>query len=456
MTRLQQLNATRIDTALHVFALLALLLLAAQSLDRRELDSAEAVHAVVLLAPLDGGPVPLFAAQPAHAVLRAFSFIAGATERSLRIPCVFALLLAAILCASIAHKLFGPRGRAAALLCYGISGFIVHSARLDAETLGVVPVALLAGLLLPAPRHAGWNCAALVGALLTPLFAAQLHIVVLVLAVFCALGVGSARRAPALGVALLLALHVPWALGAVPLWAQLAAAPEGTAGLTHLLAGSDTAPYFGATCLALACSTFALSELWSNPRALLPVCLGLLLLACTATASGGLQWSGGRFAALLPLASLLFAFSLSAATPRAARWALLLTLLLCLWMASGLTGGGTTLAAKRAADPLRSVLQAARMEGASGGRLILAGPDRFALLYYSRRGHDPGMPVLLCPEDVTAAELAPRMKYALGMLPGSAKAPPVLLWPADAVKTPGLHQTTLPGVGLVLLQAERD
>lgn len=457
-TRLQQINAERIDAALHVFALLLFMLLGLLSLDRRELDSVEAAHAIVALHQLEGGPLPDVAPQTGHSVLRAFSYVAGATERSLRMPGIFALLLAGIILAAIAHRLWGPRARATTLFACCACGFVLHSARLDPELLAVLPAALLCALLLPNPRPWIWNCAAVAGAFLTPLLAPQLSPVVVLAAVFCALGVGARPRSVKLAFTLCLALYLPFLLGAPFTWPPAPHAPPDAPGLVAFFPGTDAGIEFLLTTLILGSIAYALGELRARPAAVLPLSMGLLAIVCTLAASGPLSMNGARHVVLMPVTALLLGYASAGAPPRIMRWLLLGALLVfaALLLRTLLFGAPIAASSTSNTAPLRNVLQAARSEGASGGRLILAGPDRFALLYYTRRGHDPAMPVLLCPEDVSEANLLARLEDALGVRPGTANAPPVLLWPRGLLQAPGIVERPLPGLGLAQLVAERQ
>ena len=94
---------------------------------------------------------------------------------------------------------------------------------------------------------------------------------------------------------------------------------------------------------------------------------------------------------------------------------------------------------------MTEVLDRAREHGAPGGRLILWGADRHALLYYLRRGHDPAMPVLLADEDIPLDQVGDLLRSQLRAERGREHLlPPVLIHPRPKNAPPGLAFVDMP------------
>lgn len=435
-TPLRDTNLRRLDAALHVLALIACLFLAGRSLDRRELDPAEAEQATLILAGLEGGPLPGGEISVAHRVLAHGALIFGTTERALRIAGVAAILCAILLTASIAGALFGPRARAIAVAVAAASSSISASARLEPALLGLLPAALLGLLWLPA-RTRSQNALILLGAVLIPLLAPCLEVPLA--AVFVLVGCGLAGRPPerALAISGGCMLLLPHLLGAPWRMLPLSADPARGAGIEALLPGFKNPIDTAAALVFLAgFLLYLLTPSVLRQRAL-PIALALLVATALAAVPGGFDVAEARLSLLLPFLMLLAADGASRMSATAGRMlaGACLALLLLLAMRPVPEEAGM-------ADA-RARLLAVRSVGASGGRLILAGPERFRWQYYARRGHAPGMPVLLVPEDVSANALAPRLEHALGMSPGSAAAPPVLLLAPPEQRFPALLRSSV-------------
>ena len=94
-------------------------------------------------------------------------------------------------------------------------------------------------------------------------------------------------------------------------------------------------------------------------------------------------------------------------------------------------------------SPMRDVLAHARELGQPGGRLIVGGELRFGILFYSRRGHDPGIPLLLVPEDVAPEHLATVLRERLQVREGQEhRTPTILFAPPPETVPPGFRLVT--------------
>ncbi len=433
---LRDLNLRRLDTALHVLTLVVCLFLAGRSLDRRELDAAEATEATLLLARMEGGPVPASELTSAHQVIAQGALLFGTTERALRLAGVAALILAILVTASVAGMRNGPRARTIALSVAAASSAVSTSARLEPTLLGLVPVAFLS-LLFLAVRTRWQNALVLCGALLTPVLAPCLELPAVAALILIGCGLAGRPRERALGISGLLLLLLPHLLGVPWVLLPLPADPVDGAGIAALLPSFKDPFGTGAALFLLAgVLLYVLTPAVLRQR-MLPIALVSLVALAVAAVPGGLAFDQARLIVLLPFLMLLVADGaarMRESAQRALAGACLLLLVL--------------LASRPVPEPpsvmdARTRLLAVRNAGAAGGRVVLAGPERFRWQYYARRGHAPGMPLLLVPEDVSAQALATRLEDALGMPPGASGAPPVLLLAPREQRFPGLFRASI-------------
>ncbi len=164
--------------------------------------------------------------------------------------------------------------------------------------------------------------------------------------------------------------------------------------------------------------------------------LSLALVAATFALSSGwqdLSFRGQGFSLfLVPLAGLLAA--LTSAAPALLRIPLILALMIPL-VGPDLTAPrpGSEWRPAWQASPARQFqpgLHALRAHVIPGSRVLLWGEDRFALLHYAGRGHDPAVPILLVPEEIAFDRLESELRDRLVIKPGEEdRAPPILATP---------------------------
>ena len=145
-------------------------------------------------------------------------------------------------------------------------------------------------------------------------------------------------------------------------------------------------------------------------------------------AAGGEWGEGSGLAALLPAAALGICWALT-------RDDRLTKVAGCALIVVALVGMARLAPTWRGEKPgrLNQLLDRARTHATPGGRLVLWGADRHALLYYMRRGHDPGIPVLLIDEDSSMDQLAGLLRQQLRAEAGREHLlPPVLIHPRAA------------------------
>lgn len=178
--------------------------------------------------------------------------------------------------------------------------------------------------------------------------------------------------------------------------------------------------------------------------------LSLALVAATFALSSGwqdLSFRGQGFSLfLVPLAGLLAA--LTSAAPALLRIPLILALMIPL-VGPDLTVPRSWSEWRTAwqASPARQFqpgLHALRAHVAPGSRVLLWGEDRFALLHYAGRGHDPAVPILLVPEEIAFDRLESELRDRLVIKPGEEnRAPPVLATPPLSPLPAGLTESRI-------------
>ena len=213
-----------------------------------------------------------------------------------------------------------------------------------------------------------------------------------------------------------------------PLWLALAIAGAGGASLLSPSAGWGFA-LGGVVALAISLGGGTRSRL----RGLLGLAIGL-----------GAAWFCKPFdQPLTPVGIAAFGFPWVAwalavlAAPSRRRSLVVLGILI----AAGLAGQALSEAAP--GRPMRDLLDHAARLAKPGGRLVVAGPLRHGILFYSRRGHDPAIPILLVPEDTSETELPARLKEAVGSGPQS---PEILI--------SGLSPQALTGVTVIAREGD--
>jgi hypothetical protein len=431
--QLRRITLARLDVLMHGLALLFCLGLLALNLDRRELDIAESREASLLLSLYEPGPHVEGVVQPTHRVLAYGALLFGTTERALRVLCSASLAVAILITASVVGSLAGPRARAWALCCTAAASLVCTSARLDPVLLGLPAVAALSFLLI-SQRSLFRDCCVLVAALLVPWLAPCF--VLPTLAAFFLLGMGLAGRPPrrvfsAVGAA---ALAFPYFLGATLSFPPHADVGGSGSGALALIAPLTDPLGWAATFAVL---IFVVQGLWDVALLkshALPIAFGCLCVACVALVPGSMTLTSARWGLLLPLLMLLVGVQCGQMAEPTQRWLAAGGIAFVVLFALTRSTADESLTA-------RALLHDARALGAPGGRLLLAGPERFVWQYYTRRGHAPAMPVLLIPEDVREVDLAPRLRDALGTNAGAAGAPPVLLLGRPAHDLPELTRT---------------
>lgn len=439
-----------LDRAISAVGLVVLLAVAATRLDRSELSAAEGVHAQAALGPIENDRRGVPAASPwdgPYASWRGGAYVVGTTERSLRLPVMLGLLLAAAVLAEAVVRLAPSASRGTVWLLCAASPFLHRTDLLHPGLLGALPAALLIGGAVHARGGSAWWLpgAALGGA---GLVAADPRATPLAAAGVLAAALGAVRLSRAVilvavagGAVSVAAFAAGWPEVAPPdPETDIAASGRGfLSGWPWLVLGG--APWAAAACRAAtrrAAAAFAAAGvgLGAATRALLPDAPveswtghGLVLVLAASLFTAALE---AGFRRGFALAALLLA--LAAGVPEFRRIA-------------GYDAGG----AEADSDPVRGLLAEARGVSVSGGRLVVAGPDRRTVPFYVRRGHDPGVPVLLVPEDVAEDGLAALLRHQFRAAPGTeARLPPILYRPPPGTPAPppGLALVETPDPGL--------
>ncbi len=412
-------------------------------LDRSPFLSGEATVAATALGPLDRED-RLPQATPGHRFIGGFGLAITTTERGLRLCVALGIILAALVTGEVAAGLAGAQARPLVWLAFAAHPLTARSDLLYPGLLAPFPMALiLGGALYLRGGSTVWALAAVIGAAA----AATLDTTVQVIALTLVVALPLVTRAPRplttrLWLAQLVALAAAWH-GAGRPW--LSGTPvTGEPGLTTLF-GADVSTALDAaqTLAAAAILGPLLFRLCRDPRAaaLRPIALAAAAAAITLGAlhllAPGYSTGAGITAALPPL---ILAFAICAAAAPALRrcCGAVLSVVILLSMADA---APTWRLEKR--GPLESVLDHTRARSTTGGRLVLWGEDRHALLYYLRRGHDPGVPVVLVDEEVEMHDLAPLLRDRLRVAPGEeARAPTILIHPP--CEPPGLELSERP------------
>lgn len=431
-------------------ALLVLIGVPATWLDRRELSPAEGVCAQHALGPLEHDPrAPRLAGQPTGpaTALRCWGTLVGTTERSLRLLVVLGMILGALVTGEAAARLAGAAARPPAWLVIAASPLMQRGDLLHPGLMVVLPVALvLCGPVFVRGGGLVWLLASLLGLAAAPFLGPG----VLVLGVLVILSevllvpaapeqrwrpAGAATLqlttllgATALGPGLQLWQHVPLqAVHGSPEAGDLLPAGTGLPGMLALLAAA----------------ALVLLLLLRNPLPWeLRVMPGLLVaggfVAGLIPAPGGGLLQGGAWAGLLPPLALMAGVSTGGRVWVAAVIAAPLALVaVLLWSRYQPVED----------SPMRDILDQTRAEARPGGRLVVFGPMRHGLLFYSRRGHDPGVPIISVPEDASWEDLRAELERQLGVppdAPGTVELP-VLVQQAPVRPPPGFRLRHIPG-----------
>lgn len=432
-----------IERFLALAALCLLIGLPAISLDGRSLTAREGHHAMALIGPLEletrlpgsertgpqertealGAPKGGLAHEsPLLRFLRTGAAILGTSERVLRGICQLGVLLGTLLLVAIC----ATTGRAAVgfIAPLYLSPLVLRGDGLEPEMWAFLPPALLlAGMALLRSRFpwsmllyaiAGGSAAWLQGR-------AEWTCIILLLTTPFLLGRATLGRATLASSVAALPLVLVRLLELAPTsWASSASAPA--------LGVRDLAPtasivllvLFGAT--TLACILMAVRGSHSNDQneGRLLVLFGVLLVANAFPHFQGFSVSGTDWVAVLPLLSLIFATTLSGLPRNPGVVFSLGFLLLC-----GLSGWQVM--KEKAPAPLWLVLEEASEWAEPGGRLLLHGDDRYALLYYSRHGHYPNIPTILSPDEGALPDLLKELPDRIRS--GSSKPPSILAYP---------------------------
>ena len=447
------------STTLLLLGVGMMLLVPSLRLDRRELSVPEASFAQAGLGPLEHDPrgANLRSAPGPTRLLSSWAMIVGTTERPLKLLAVLGLLLLALVSAEGAVRLASTaQARPIVYLLFAASPFLNRSDLLHPDLLAAWPlVGLFASAVFVLGGSFFWLIPGLLGGAVAPFFGGSLATLAVLLPPAAALA-RVAPLGPARG-----ERDCPWwrgALGALCVWIPLGAAAWGRpmealaalglGGRTRLVTGL-TSP--SSLLFFLACGTalVALALLLGNPRErpravrLLAIPAAVVLAVSTPKLAGG-AW--GPLVLLLPALALLAAPGLARASALARFTAV------AVLFAAALLPLAT--APPPPADVFRRVLLEAREEGRSGGRLIVHGPTRFGVIFYGRRGHDPGMPVISIPEDTTFDRLEEWLRERMRLQRGvpHPEALPVLIHPPPREPPPGFDLEPLPGRSLARLR----
>jgi hypothetical protein len=417
----------------------------------REFSVREAGFAASLSAEADGRPDPAAteATRPLLRALRASSALVGLTERPLRALILLAAALGSLVGAMALARVAGPAAAWIFAALAAASPFL-EADLLDPMLFGFAAGGLLLGVLpLLASGSPAWAFPLAAGGLLAAAGDPRGALAVLIAAAILL-----AARAPwrrRLSAALVLAGSVLAGLALSARGLRFPAAPGIPVDGPGLLALSGTGPSEGAALAVLASATLLLGLLGRHPG-LRFAALGVAaaLAAFVAAAPRGAEaFSGTGFSLFaLPAAALVAAASASVPARLGPLLPLLLAAALVLdrwpeaWrLAAAELGGGV-----RHERPLQERLETVRGLVEPGGRVLLLGEDRFALLHYAGRGLDPGAPILLIPEDLRLADLGAELRSRLGVDPGiSDRAPAVWVWPAWSDAVDGIRLEPGPG-----------
>lgn len=423
------------DRALFAVLLAALLL---GVFDRRELGPQEVPAAAHIVAPFDGeerlppmAPLECRLAEGLSAIVAP----TGTTERALRLPLLLALAASAMLL-----SLHAQQSRAGLWVILGALALLLSSVDgrlLRVELLGLLPAALAATSLAcawcPGPLtflsglcgHAvlwlmpGSSALISVGLLLATASIARRH-------------GGLGRMVRVGGPLAATALALAFWIGPEALTARMAPEAYGLAparGVEVVLLALVVFVATGAWAATPADRATAPHVLRSVARVLQPLLIGAFIWA---EFHGGDRTVGWAWATALLALSLRFVD-----VPRGRA-----NLVVGLIGVAALLGGAFLLhrgspATPESAPEYRTTLDTMRPLVPSGGRIVLAGPDRFGLLHYTRRGHDPRVPLILVPEDSSIDGLREALTRAFGRQLGPEEWPPVLLHPAGDAPPPG-------------------
>lgn len=411
-------------------------------LDRTAFGVGEATIAAIALGPLDREDrVP--EATPADALIRGFGMAITTTERGLRLLVALGLILAALVTGETAARILGSATRPLAWLVFAAHPFVARTDLLYPGLLSPLPIALMIGGIVYLRGGSDWWA---VGAVLGAAGAAVLDahaqvcaIAAVVVVPLCVRDGDPARRLRLIAAQLVAGVGA-WGAAGAPFAAERAVAnapglldligiggsapelSEGLPAVMSLLGEGLLVPVvlFGGLAYGLVRQGGRSAVRWGLAG------LGVVLLVVAAPLATGSGWRPGPgLSALLPPAALALASALSRhVRALAVAGGLLLVVAIIGMVRAAPTWNDSKPGA------LQHVLDRARSHAAPGGRLVLWGEDRFAMLYYLRRGHDPGVPVLLVPEDTPMDDAALLLREQLRAEKGREHVlPPVLICP---------------------------
>ena len=412
-------------------------------LDRSAFGVGEATTAAIALGPLDH-EVRTPAPTPAHGLIQGFGIVMTTTERGLRLLVALGFLLAALVTGEAAARLVGTPTRPLVWLVFATHPFMARTDLLYPGLLAPLPLALMLGSVVYLRGGSHWWA---IGAVLGAAGAAVLDVSTQVTGALAICGPPlflrsqSGERRVRLAAAQVVVFAGAWLRAGQPFDASPAL--DGEPGLPALLGFGGAAPLLGEGALVplvLLCGlAWGLSRLAWRAGAI-SVGAGLLVLIVVAGArslAGG-DWSeGSGLSALLPALALALGWVLSRDPP-------LIKLAGGVFLVVALVGMARMAPTWRQAKtgPLIEILDRARTHAAPGGRLVLWDDDRHALLYYLRRGHDPGIPVLLVDEDSSLEHLAELLRQQLRAEKGREHLlPPILIHPRAV--PPGMEPVPL-------------
>ena len=404
-------------------ALLLLIGVPATRLDARGLSPAEGALAQAALGRLESDARGADAAPATPALLglvRGWALIVGTTERPLRLLVVLGILLGALSLSLAALRTAGPWALPAAWLVVACLPWLARPDILQPALLLVPGAAFLLAAAGEHGRAPITRALALAVSATAPWFRPALVVLAAALTLFGLVlpgapdAVGRTGRGRLVLQGLLIAGGVAWCFLATG--GPWVVAPEP--------AGPDAAPALGAAALLpktladglwIAVLLAALCALRDARLVRLPLLAGATVMI--AAALGG--WLDLALWTVAPTCLVLPAAVSVAGLPRLWRPVALVGLV-GLALLRILTPPAT------ADETPRRVLAEARAAGRTGGRLIATGPWRHAILFYGRRGHDPGFPVLLVPEDAASGGLADDLRQRLGPDIRPDRLPPLL------------------------------